>query len=173
MKAIEPTLPAQKPVLVLAWLTLLAGAGGMAMSYLYLASSNHLDVLAGAAGFVAGSVLLAAGLLSITVLSRLPADGAPTAQARDGWLAFATPQVVNHWLAHFRRNRENRPEPAWNAPITLAPDVVRPLVKSLAQFQLGDGGGPASLIAWDAERFRSSSAGTRALVDLWFVEERE
>jgi hypothetical protein len=51
--------------------------------------------------------------------------------------------------------------------------VVRPLVRSLEQFQLGDGGGPACLIAWDAERFRSSGEGTRTLVDLWFTEERE
>jgi hypothetical protein len=47
------------------------------------------------------------------------------------------------------------------------------LVRSLEQFQLGDGGGPACLIAWDAERFRSSNDGTRTLVDLWFLEERE
>jgi hypothetical protein len=51
--------------------------------------------------------------------------------------------------------------------------VVAPLVRSLEQFQLGDGGGPACLIAWDAERFRCSSAGMRRLVDFWFAEERE
>jgi hypothetical protein len=43
--------------------------------------------------------------------------------------------------------------------------VVRPLVRSLEQFQLGDGGGPACLIAYDAERFRSISDGVRTLVD--------
>jgi hypothetical protein len=149
-------------------LTLLTGVGGMAVSFLYLASASHLDVLAGAAGFIAGSVLLAAGLLASAVLIRLPAT-----TARDASPALCPQPAVGHWLAHFRRNREKRPEPDWTAPITLPAGVVRPLVRSLAQFQLGDGGGPAALIAWDAERFRSSSAGTRTLVDLWFAEERE
>src|SRR5262249_17295133 len=43
----------------------------------------------------------------------------------------------------------------------------------LEQFQLGDGGGPAYLIAWDREKFLSQGEGTRRLVDLWFAEERE
>jgi hypothetical protein len=80
---------------------------------------------------------------------------------------------VDRWLTHFRQNRAARPEPEWDAPITLPPDVVRQLVRSLEQFHLGDGGGPASLIAWDAETFRSSSEAARQLVDLWFEEERE
>ena len=80
---------------------------------------------------------------------------------------------VHRWLTHFRRNREYRPEPDWQAPSTVPPEVLTPLLRSLEQFQLGDGGGPASLIAWNAERFRSSGEGIRALVDLWFAEERE
>jgi hypothetical protein len=80
---------------------------------------------------------------------------------------------AGRWLAHFIRNRQGRREPDWAAPITLHPDVVRPLVRSLEQFHLGDGGGPASLIAWDAESFRSSSDAARELVDLWFAEEKE
>jgi hypothetical protein len=47
------------------------------------------------------------------------------------------------------------------------------LLSSLAQFQLGDGGGPASLIARDAESFRGSIPQMRKLVDHWFAEERE
>lgn len=77
------------------------------------------------------------------------------------------------WLEHFRHNQENRPEPEWRAPITLPPAVIRPLVRSLEQFHLGDGGGPASLIAWNAEWFRSRTEETRRLVDLWFAEEKE
>jgi hypothetical protein len=77
------------------------------------------------------------------------------------------------WLEHFRRNAENRPEPDWQAPIRLPPDIVARLVRSLEQFRLGDGGGPASLIAWNAETFRSRSDDLRTLVDLWFAEERE
>lgn len=77
------------------------------------------------------------------------------------------------WLAHFARNAETRLEPDWSLPVKIRPEVVRPLVRSLEQFQLGDGGGPASLIARDAESFRSSTAEMRAIVDLWFAEERE
>jgi hypothetical protein len=80
---------------------------------------------------------------------------------------------VDRWIEHFRKNREERPEPDWHAPLMLPPHVVRPLVTSLEQFQLGDGGGPASLIAWDAEQFRARGDRTRELVDLWFAEERE
>jgi len=78
------------------------------------------------------------------------------------------------WIAHFNRNLEDRPEPEWSAPRKPIPsEVLAPLVRSLEQFQLGDGGGPASLIAFDAERYRSRTEETRTLVDLWFSEEKE
>src|SRR5882762_7377829 len=77
------------------------------------------------------------------------------------------------WIRHFLANRRNRPEPEWDQPIVLTPAVVRKLLPSLEQFQLGDGGGPASLIARDAEAYRNSSEETRTIVDLWFAEERE
>jgi hypothetical protein len=78
------------------------------------------------------------------------------------------------WIAHFERNRRDRLEPDWAAPGSPIPSkVLAPLLRSLEQFQLGDGGGPASLIAFDAERFRGSTAQTRALVDFWFAEEKE
>ena len=80
---------------------------------------------------------------------------------------------VDRWLAHFHANQNSRPEPDWGAPITLPADVVTWLVRSLEQFHLGDGGGPACLIAWNAESFRSSNDATRQLVDLWFNEEKE
>jgi hypothetical protein len=171
MHALERRLPAGRSVRALASLTFLAGAGGMAVSFLFLASSHQLDVLAGAAGFVAGSVLVAAGLVSTTLLRRPPSIGEAAAPAVAG--AFDLPMAVGRWLGHFRRNRLDRREPAWGAPITLAADAVRPLVKSLEQFQLGDGGGPAYLIAHDAERFLAGSDGARTLVDHWFAEERE
>src|SRR5689334_12176651 len=74
-----------------------------------------------------------------------------------------TSMRIGHWIARFRKNKESRPKPDWRAPITLSPSVVRRLVRSLEQFQLGDGGGPACLIAWNAERFRSSSEDMRTL----------
>jgi hypothetical protein len=173
MHALTRVLPAARSNRTLALLTFAAGAGGMIISFLYLASSHPLDVIAGAAGFVAGAILLAAGLVSITVLSQpglLGAWGLPVVDE----VPAAEPLVdVEHWLDHFQRNQENRPEPDWGAPITLADEVVQPLLRSLEQFQLGDGGGPACLIAWNAERFRSGSEGMGTLVDRWFAEERE
>jgi hypothetical protein len=55
----------------------------------------------------------------------------------------------------------------------MAYHTVAKLIPSLEQFQLGDGGGPACLIAHDAERFRGQSEEIRKIVDLWFAEERE
>lgn len=75
------------------------------------------------------------------------------------------------WIAHFTRNRSNRPEPDWSSPMTVPPEVLPPLLKSLEQFRLGDGGGPAALIAYDAQGFRCSSDEMRMLVDMWFAEE--
>ena len=77
------------------------------------------------------------------------------------------------WLDHFSKNRQSRPEPDWTAPVTLPEKAITPVVRSLEQFHLGDGGGPASLIAWNAEVFRSSGDSVRELVDLWFAEEKE
>ncbi len=77
------------------------------------------------------------------------------------------------WIAHFERNRLYRAEPDWSAPVSVPQPALAPLVRSLEQFRLGDGGGPASLIAYDAERFRSQTDEMRALVDLWFAEEAE
>ena len=59
--------------LVLAVLAIIAGGLGMAASFLYLASSRTADVTAGTSGFVAGAVLIAAGLLSLTMLATRPA----------------------------------------------------------------------------------------------------
>jgi hypothetical protein len=173
MHVLESSQPSGKPVLLLASLALVGGTGGMAISFLFLASMNHLDVIAGGAGFVAGSILVAAGLLSIAALSPSPVAGTRTRPPVNGSREFSPALDVHRWIAHFRRNRENRPEPNWNSPITLSADVVRPLVRSLEQFQLGDGGGPAYLIAWDRERFLSGGKGMRKIVDLWFAEERE
>jgi hypothetical protein len=145
----------------------------MTVSFLFLASAHPLDVLAGAAGFVAGAVLVAAGLIAISVYRLFPLAAEASLAAATDEVSPAPPLAVGRWLAHFRSNRANRPEPEWSAPITLTQDVVGPLVRSLEQFQLGDGGGPAYLIARNRERFLSASEGTRELVDLWFAEERE
>jgi len=77
------------------------------------------------------------------------------------------------WTAHFTGNKQGRPEPDWSAPMTTPPKMLEPLIKSIEQFRLGDGGGPASLIAYDADRFRDSAEPLRAIVDAWFAEEAE
>ena len=64
--------PAKPSVGVLAVLTFVAGAAGMVVSFAFLASNHPLDVTAGAAGFVAGAVLVASGLISLSLQRRLP-----------------------------------------------------------------------------------------------------
>ncbi len=77
------------------------------------------------------------------------------------------------WMAFFDRNRRCRPEPRWDAPISV-PAEARPwLDRSLAEFQLGDGGGPASLIAWDVAQLRQRDPGMARAIDQWFEEEKE
>jgi hypothetical protein len=166
------SLSAHKPRF-LSSIYVIVGISGMAVSFLFLASAHHLDVIAGASGFIAGSILAAGGLISISIqMARLRA-GEQCTLADESLVAIKEPIDVNRWMAHFRRNKDNRSEPNWSAPITLPLEVVRPLIRSLEQFQLGDGGGPAYLIARDRERFLANGQGTRELVDLWFAEERE
>lgn len=56
------------------------------------------------------------------------------------------------WLAHFRANRADRPEPDWGAPFFLGGEKLRLLRKSLAEYQLGDGGGTAGLTVFHIKR---------------------
>lgn len=83
---------------------------------------------------------------------------------------------MNHakWIAYFKGNQSNRAEPDWKAPLPkIPPHVLAPLIRSLEQFRLGDGGGPASLIACNADQFRCRTAEIRRIVDSWFKEEAE
>jgi hypothetical protein len=77
------------------------------------------------------------------------------------------------WIAYFEANRQNRPEPDWQAPFVMPEEKRRLLAQSLAEYQLGDGGGPCRLIARDAEAYRATGEDTRRVVDLWFAEEAE
>src|SRR5207237_9037215 len=109
MNAATRIQPSPRSARTLASLALLAGAGGMAVSFAFLASASHLDVIAGAAGFVAGAILVAGGLVSAAILGRpRPADPNTAAAAGD-----APPLAVGRWLAPFRRNHADRPEPDW------------------------------------------------------------
>src|ERR1700679_4043476 len=77
------------------------------------------------------------------------------------------------WFSHFAHNKQNRQEPDWSAPTKVPPAMLAPLLRSVEQFRLGDGGGPASLIAFNREHFRSRTQEMRQIVDLWFAEEAE
>lgn len=77
------------------------------------------------------------------------------------------------WLEYFANNQKDRIEPDWKAPVNVPETARSALYQSLREFQLGDGGGPASLIAFNAEVFRSQSEATRQIVDCWFEEEKE
>ena len=77
------------------------------------------------------------------------------------------------WVKHFAKNQLNREEPDWKAPLVLEGKAFETLKKSLQQFQLGDGGGPASLIAWNRKHFLGGDEDLEKLVTLWFKEEEE
>jgi len=77
------------------------------------------------------------------------------------------------WISHFTHNKQNRPEPDWSAPVDVPPAALPPMLRSIEQFRLGDGGGPASLIAFNRESFRNRTEELRQIVDLWFAEEAE
>ena len=77
------------------------------------------------------------------------------------------------WIQHFEKNRLNRKEPEWDMPFAMDEKKRRALAWSLAEYQLGDGGGPCCLIARDADDYRSSSQRTQQVTDLWFREEAE
>ena len=77
------------------------------------------------------------------------------------------------WIRHFENNRLDRKEPDWDFPLTIAEKKRRALAWSLAEYQLGDGGGPCRLIARDADAYRAISENTQRVTDLWFREEAE
>lgn len=86
------------------------------------------------------------------------------------------PMPMNHakWIHHFgTANRKHRPEPDWDAPLRMDERKRAALAATLAQYQLGDGGGPCRLIARDAERLRAGHDAVRQVIDLWFAEEAE
>ena len=66
--------------LVFAGLAVAAGGLGMLASLLALSLRSPADVMAGVAGFVAGAILIAAGLVSMTMLATRPAVSTATEQ---------------------------------------------------------------------------------------------
>jgi len=80
---------------------------------------------------------------------------------------------ISYWIDRFERNKKDRPEPNWAEPVTLRGPTLAKVLSSLEQFELGDGGGPASLIAYNARSFSGVTPEMQRLVDSWFAEERE
>lgn len=76
------------------------------------------------------------------------------------------------WLTHFSNNQRNRTEPLWHLPSELSQEQIKQLIPSLQQFELGDGGGPCYLTAWNREKFLRQPQ-IRELVNIWFKEEAE
>lgn len=84
------------------------------------------------------------------------------------------PMNLQKWIHHFGvANRLRRTEPEWEAPLCLPEKKRAALAATLAEYQLGDGGGPCKLIAHDAERLRATDEQVREVIDLWFKEEAE
>jgi hypothetical protein len=86
--------PSATAIVWLSVLVLLAGAGGMAASFLFLCSRHDADVIAGAAGFVAGAILVAAGLLALAIQSQSDATARGAARAVYCLIAFVPPVVA-------------------------------------------------------------------------------
>jgi hypothetical protein len=81
---------------------------------------------------------------------------------------------LTKWIHHFgTANRLDRREPDWDRPLVIDERKRAALAATLAQYQLGDGGGPCRLIAHDAERLRSTDGDVKKVIDLWFAEEAE
>src|SRR4051812_42663280 len=94
--AIERTVPSGRLSFFFGLSIVACGAGGMAISFVFLASSHQADVIAGAAGFVAGSILVAAGQLSVTLLDR-PAG--LKLRIREKTIGHP-PLAVERWVQH-------------------------------------------------------------------------
>lgn len=59
----------------LSGLSVMLGAMGMATSFLFLASASFEDITAGTSGFIAGSVLVGSGLVSLSMLASSSTEG--------------------------------------------------------------------------------------------------
>ncbi|MCE9611816.1 MAG: hypothetical protein K8R23_16570 [Chthoniobacter sp.] len=55
-------------------------------------------------------------------------------------------------LAHFRANREDRPEPDWSAPFVIGGEKLRLLRRSLAEYQFVTAASAAGLTVFHIER---------------------
>ena len=47
---------------------------------------------------------------------------------------------MKHWQHYFQHNRAHRREIPWRPELNIAPAVVRPFIRSLQRFQIGESG---------------------------------
>jgi hypothetical protein len=76
------------------------------------------------------------------------------------------------WLAYYQGNKRNRPEPKWNSPSSLDPEVQFVLARSLSHFQLGETGEGKFLLAGVRAEAPDDTAYHHAL-QLFIAEENE
>jgi hypothetical protein len=79
---------------------------------------------------------------------------------------------ARHWLAYYQSNRINRPEPKWNLPSPLSPEMREILSRSLSHFQLGETGEGRFLIDHACAEVPEDHAYHEAL-RLFVAEEQE
>ena len=65
-----PKYPSYRGYKALAGLFVLAGGGGMCLSLLHMACAEIRDIIAGAAGCIAGAVLAGSGVIALALLAR-------------------------------------------------------------------------------------------------------
>ena len=77
---------------------------------------------------------------------------------------------MKRWLNYFEHNREHRRKIPWTPQLNVAPAVVRPFIRSLQRFQIGESGEGRHL------RAAANSTGDLAYIkaiDLFIKEEQE
>jgi hypothetical protein len=132
----------------LAGASILAGALGVAMSFLYLASASLADITAGTSGFVAGAVLIGSGVISLSVIAAAEKPGlravfglpaaeiaGPAAEREPGAAlrALAGPGAEQRWPTTEFKARPTAPPPP-EVSDEAKPDLVQePPEPSLAK----------------------------------------
>lgn len=64
-----PPTTLQTAGLILAAIAMIGGPLGMVLSFTYMASASPANIVCGAAGFVAGSILAGSGLISLAAIA--------------------------------------------------------------------------------------------------------
>jgi hypothetical protein len=76
------------------------------------------------------------------------------------------------WLNYFQKNRLNRTEPDWGAPLHGEPSAIRTLARSLSHFQLGESG-EGTYLLMQARRAHPDDPVYAEALALFIEEEKE